>query len=470
MSASHKSEHSQWSSKIGFLMAAVGSAVGLGSIWKFPYMTGDSGGSAFVIVFIISITLIGFPVLIAEWLIGRRGQSNPQASFRKVALASNLPKAWGILGVIGLLAAFMILSFYSVIGGWSLNYTLKAGMNNFAGLNADSTGAMFGDMLANPITMAIWHTVFMALTVFIVAKGVSAGVEKASKIMMPALAVIMLVIVGYNAMYMDFAKGFDFLFRLDFGRMQEVGVGKVLMAALGHAFFCLSLGMAIMVSYGSYLKQDVNLLSTARTVIIWDIIFSLMAGLMIFPILFSNNLDPAAGPGLIFVTLPIAFGQMSFGIVLGTLFFILLTFAALTSSISILEPLTEFLEERTPLNRKMSAIVGGVTTWAIGILALLSFNVLSDFSVFSITIGGEVKPQGIFDALDYVTSKIMLPLTGLGTVIFVGWFVNQQSIKSELGLSGGKWSAWQIVVKFIAPIGVIAVFLTELGLFDFVIK
>ena len=462
MSTNHKSSHSQWSSKIGFLMAAVGSAVGLGSIWKFPYMTGDSGGSAFVIVFIISIALIGFPVLVTEWLIGRRGQSNPAASFRKAAVANNTSPAWSLLGYFGILAAFMILSFYSVIGGWSLNYTLKAGINAFGGLNADATGKIFETMLANPTEMTLWHTAFMGLTALIVAGGVSAGIEKASKIMMPALAFILLFIVGYNAINMDFAKGAEFLFKFDWQRMQEVGVGKVLMAALGHAFFCLSLGMAIMVSYGSYLKQDVDLLATARTVIIWDIIFSLAAGLAIFPILFSNHLDPAAGPGLVFVTLPIAFGQMSLGVVVGTLFFLLLTFAALTSSISILEPIVEFLEEKTPMSRKLCTLVGAVSTWAVGILALLSFNKLSDFAVFTIHKNGKDIPQGIFDALDYTSSKIMLPLIGLGTIIFIGWFINQESVKRELGLDGMKWTIWQIVVKFVAPIGIIAVFLTEL--------
>lgn len=462
MSQNHKTSHSQWSSKIGFLMAAVGSAVGLGSIWKFPYMTGDSGGSAFVIVFIISIALIGFPVLVAEWLIGRRGQSNPAASFKKAALDSNKSPAWSILGYTGMLAAFMILSFYSVIGGWSLNYTVKAGMNAFGGQNSDIIGKMFDGMLASPMEMAIWHTVFMGLTAFIIANGVSTGIEKASKFMMPALAFILLFIVGYNAINMDFAKGAEFLFKFDMVRMEEVGVGKVLMAALGHAFFCLSLGMAIMVSYGSYLKEDVDLLSTARTVIIWDIIFSLAAGLAIFPILFSNHLDPAAGPGLVFVTLPIAFGQMGLGVVIGTAFFLLLTFAALTSSISILEPIVEFLEERTPMSRKMCTIVGALATWLVGILALLSFNELKDFAVFTIHKSGKDIPQGIFDALDYISSKIMLPLTGLGTIVLIGWFMNQDSIKRELGLDGVKWSIWQIVIRFIAPIGIIAVFLTEL--------
>lgn len=464
MSQDHHSSHSQWSSKIGFLMAAVGSAVGLGSIWKFPYMTGEGGGSAFVILFIICITLIGFPVLITEWLIGRRGQKNPIASFADVARANNGSTAWKTLGIVGTLAAFMILSFYSVIGGWALNYVAKTGMNQFAGLDGKATETIFTGMLASPVELTIWHTAFMALTAMIVAGGISGGIEKASKWMMPLLAFIMLFIVGYNAVtdMPNFAKGFSYLMHFDPSKV----TAKVMISALGHAFFCLSLGMAIMVSYGSYLKADVDLLSTARTVVIWDIIFSLMAGLMIFPIIFSNGLDPAGGPGLVFISLPIAFGKMSFGLVIGVLFFILLTFAALTSSISLLEPVVALLEEKTSLSRKAATIVAAVGTWALGILALLSFNVLSDITIFTIHVNGEAKPQGIFDALDYTTSKWMLPLVGLGTIIFMSYVVNQQSLKDELNLHGWKWTAWEITTKFIAPIAIVIVFLAELGVLN----
>lgn len=441
---------SQWSSKFGFLMAAVGSAVGLGSIWKFPYMTGDSGGSAFVILFILCITVIGFPVLIMEWLIGRRGQMNPADSFRKVANDSGLSRSWGILGGVGTLAAFLILSFYSVIGGWSLNYTVRSIMNDFKGMDGKATEAVFNGFLASPMEMVGYHTAFMVITALIVAGGVAGGIEKASKFMMPLLAFIMVFIVGYNMVNMEFMKGVHFLFDFDASKI----TGKVLIAALGHAFFCLSLAMGIMISYGSYLGRDVNLLSTARTVVIWDIIFSLMAGLAIFPIMFSNNLNPGQGAGLVFVTLPIAFGNMGFGVVIGTLFFLLLTFAALTSSISILEPVSQFLENKTSMGRKTATIVGAIATWALGILACLAFNLLKDVTI--------LPNKNIFDSLDYATSKIMLPLVGLGTVIFMGWFVNQQSIQDELGLTGAKWQAWQIVVKYIAPIAIVAVFIAQL--------
>lgn len=448
--SSSNSSHSQWSSKFGFLMAAVGSAVGLGSIWKFPYMTGDSGGSAFVILFIVCITLIGFPVLIMEWLIGRRGQQNPVGSFVKVAEENGLSRSWGVLGILGTLAAFMILSFYSVIGGWSLNYTLRTLMNDFHDMDGKATEAVFTNFLASPMEMVAYHTAFMILTALIVAGGVSGGIEKASKWMMPLLALIMVVIVGYNMVNMEFMKGFHFLFDFDASKV----TGKVMIAALGHAFFCLSLGMGIMVSYGSYLGRDVNLFSTARTVVIWDIIFSLMAGLAIFPIMFSNGLDPKGGPGLVFVSLPIAFGNMNFGVIVGTLFFLLLTFAALTSSISILEPVSQFLENNTSMGRKMSTLVGAISTWAVGILASLAFNVLKDVHI--------LPGMNIFDSLDYSTSKIILPLVGLGTVIFLGWKVNQKSIQDELGLLGGKWKLWEITVKYIAPIGIIIVFIAQL--------
>lgn len=462
MSQNHQSSHSQWSSRIGFLMAAVGSAVGLGSIWKFPYMTGEGGGSAFVILFIICITLIGFPVLITEWLIGRRGKQSPIASFANVAKANGSSPAWGVLGMVGTLAAFLILSFYSVIGGWALNYVVKTGMGTFNGIDPKATEGIFNAMLASPTELTIWHTAFMALTAIIVAGGISGGIEKASKWMMPLLALIMIVIVGYNAMTAEFAKGFAYLFHFDPSKV----TAKVMISALGHAFFCLSLGMAIMVSYGSYLGRDVDLFSAARTVVIWDIIFSLMAGLAIFPIIFSNGLNPAGGLGLVFVTLPIAFGKMSFGLVIGVLFFILLTFAALTSSISLLEPVVALLEEKTSMNRKVATLVAAVSTWALGILALLSFNVLSDITIFTIHVNGVAKPQGIFDALDYSTSKIMLPLVGLGTIIFMGWCVNQKSIQDELGLDGFKWKLWEITTKIIAPIGIIIVFLAELGVLN----
>ena len=448
--STQKQSHAQWGSRMGFVLAATGSAVGLGNIWKFPYMTGVSGGSAFVLTYLLCIALIGLPILVAEWLIGRRGQKNPIHAMEDVAAQNKRSKAWGIIGMVGVLGSFLILSFYSVIGGWAVDYIFMTGSGTFAGLDGDGTGKIFTSFLGNHEQLLVWHTVFMALTISIVAMGVAGGLERASKLMMPGLAVVLLILVAYGAFATGaFGRALSFLFTPDWSKIN----GSVLLAALGHAFFTLSLGMGIMMSYGSYLGQEVNLLKTARTVVILDTVIALFAGMAIFPLVFANNLEPAAGPGLIFVTLPIAFGNMTGGTLLGVLFFILLTFAALTSSISLLEPTVELLEEKTPLGRKGATLVAGGAIWALGIACLLSFNLWSEFTILG---------NNIFDFLDKLTSKFMLPLTGLGTIIFAAWFMNQESIRKELGLQGGAYMLWHIISRFVAPIGVIIVFVASL--------
>ena len=447
--AINKKEHAQWSSSFGFVLAAVGSAVGLGNIWKFPYMVGESGGSAFVIAYLFCIALVGFPILVAEWLIGRRGQKNPINSFADVAASEGKSRSWGIVGATGILGGFLILSFYSVIGGWALNYITKVGTGSFTGQDSDSVAATFDSMLASAGTLTIWHTVFMIITALIVGIGVTRGIENTAKILMPLLGVILFVIVGYNVMNGGFGEAVSYLFAPDLSKL----TADVMLAALGHAFFTLSIGMGIMVAYGSYLGREVNLLKTARTVVILDTVIALAAGLAIFPIIFSNGLDPASGPGLIFVSLPIAFGSMGAGTIIGTLFFLLITFAAVTSSISLLEPTVEFLEERTSMSRTVSTIVASTVIWLLGIAALLSFNLWSDFTIMG---------NGIFDILDKITSKFMLPLTGLAAIVFLGWKMDQNSIQQELGLSNGAWQLWQVVAKFVAPIAVVVVFITTL--------
>ena len=448
--STQKQSHAQWGSRMGFVLAATGSAVGLGNIWKFPYMTGVSGGSAFVLTYLLCIALIGLPILVAEWLIGRRGQKNPIHAMEDVAAQNKRSKAWGIIGMVGVLGSFLILSFYSVIGGWAVDYIFMTGSGTFAGLDGDGTGKIFTSFLGNHEQLLVWHTVFMALTISIVARGVAGGLERASKLMMPGLAIVLLILVAYGMFATGaFGRALSFLFTPDWSKIN----GSVLLAALGHAFFTLSLGMGIMMSYGSYLGQEVNLLKTARTVVILDTVIALFAGMAIFPLVFANNLEPAAGPGLIFVTLPIAFGNMTGGTLLGVLFFILLTFAALTSSISLLEPTVELLEEKTPLGRKGATLVAGAAIWALGIACLLSFNLWSEFTILG---------NNIFDFLDKLTSKFMLPLTGLGTIIFAAWFMNQESIRKELGLQGGAYMLWHIISRFVAPIGVIIVFVASL--------
>ena len=438
--------HAQWTSRFGFVLAATGSAVGLGNIWKFPYMIGQSGGAAFVLIYLLCIAAIGLPILVAEWMLGRRGQKNPIHTMSALARANGRTPAWAVIGITGVLGAFLILSFYSVIGGWALAYVGDAARGGFAGLDADRAGALFGDMLADPAGLLRWHTAFMLLTVGVVALGVIGGLERAARLLMPALGVLLAILVGYGMTTGGFGATLAYLFTPDWSQV----TGEVVLAALGHAFFTLSLGMGIMMAYGSYLGEQVDLLRTARTVVIMDTVIAIAAGLAIFPIVFANGLDPAAGPGLIFVTLPLAFGSLSGGTVLGLLFFLLLTFAALTSAISLLEPVVELVEERTPVGRVAATLLAGLATWGLGIVALLSFNVWSDVLLFGFN---------TFDLLDQLTSKILLPLTGLGVIVFTAWCLDQRSVRTELALGDSGFSVWRIVTRYIAPAGVLVVFL-----------
>ncbi|NYT71938.1 sodium-dependent transporter [Halomonas sp. QX-2] len=444
-----KLAHAQWSSRMTFVLAAAGSAVGLGNIWKFPYMVGESGGAAFVFVYLLCIALIGLPILVSEWLLGRRGQKNPASTMSELARTAKKPKAWAIVGISGIVGAFLILSFYSVIGGWSLYYTVNSVSGAFSGQDADGIGALFNGMLSNPGLLLLGHSVFMLLVIGIVARGVTKGLEGAVRILMPVLALLLVVLIGYGMTTGHFGEALTYMFNPDWSKL----TAETVLAALGHAFFTLSLGMGIMMAYGSYLGKEIDLLQTARTVIIMDTIIALGAGLAIFPIVFANNLDVASGPGLIFVTLPLAFGNIDGGLLLGLMFFLLLTFAALTSAISLLEPVVEFIEERTPLSRVMATVVAGVGAWLLGIAALLSFNVWSEPLLFGL---------GVFDLLDTLTSKIMLPLTGLGAILFTAWCLERSSVEDELGLSATGKSVWNIIARYVAPAGVIAVFVTGL--------
>lgn len=444
-----KLPHAQWSSKMTFVLAATGSAVGLGNIWRFSYLVGDSGGAAFVLVYLACVALVGLPILVAEWMIGRRGQANPINSMLKVSRDNKRSPLWAVVGASGILAAFLILSFYSVIGGWSLNYTLESVTGTFSGQDAEGVGAFFNGLLASPGKLTIWHTAFMALVILIVGRGVTKGLEGAAKTLMPALVVLMLVLAGYGMTTGHFGEAMAFMFSPDWSALS----GETVLAAMGQAFFTLSLGMGIMMAYGSYLGEDVNLISTARTVILLDTAIALLAGIAIFPIVFANGLSPGEGPGLIFVTLPVAFGNMAGGALLGLAFFLLLTFAALTSAISLLEPTVELLEERTPLSRVGATLIGGIAIWALGLAALMSFNVWDDVLIFGLN---------IFDFLDTLTAKFMLPLTGLGAILFVAWRLDRQSVSQELGLSGGAETMWLLVARYVAPIGVVVVFVNSL--------
>ncbi|WP_100638517.1 sodium-dependent transporter [Marinobacter salexigens] len=445
-----------WSSRFAFILAATGSAVGLGNIWKFPYVTGENGGGAFVLVYLLCIAAIGLPIMMAEVLIGRRGGRSPVNSLKQIAKQQGINPSWRAVGAIGVIAGFLILSFYSVIGGWAVSYVGSAASGQFTGQSADAIGEIFSSLLADPLTLLMWHTLFMALVVLVVAKGVRAGLERAVSILMPALFLLLLAVVGFAMTTGEFGRAVSFLFQPDFSKLTTAGV----LVALGHAFFTLSLGMAVMMAYGSYLPKNISIAKTSIAVCLIDTGVALLAGLAIFPIVFANGLEPGAGPGLIFQTLPLAFGQMPMGSLFGTLFFVLLIFAAWTSGISLLEPIVEWLEEQKGMNRTISALAAGFVCWALGIASILSLNLWSGFAPLGwITM---LEGKTIFDLLDFFTANIMLPLGGLLVAVFAGWIMSRKAMEEELALSKPMFNLWYVTVRFITPVAVGTVFVYNL--------
>ncbi len=455
--ADARADNPMWSSRLAFILAASGSAVGLGNIWKFPYITGENGGGAFVIVYLLCIAMIGIPIMIAEVMIGRRGGRSPINTMRILASRDGLSKRWGWLGWMGIIASFMILSFYSVIGGWAISYVGHAASSTFSGADTETIGALFGGLLGDPSTLLLWHSIFMVAVIMIVARGIRSGLEKAVNVLMPLLFLLLLVMVGYALASGDFAQGFAFLFQPDFSKLSTEGV----LTALGHAFFTLSLGMGVMMAYGSFLPKKVSVVKTAVTVSIVDTVVALLAGLAIFPLVFANGLEPGAGPGLIFQTLPLAFGQMTGGVLFGTLFFGLLVVAALTSAISLLEPVVEWLEEQKGISRTVGALIGGLSIWVLGIATVLSFNEWADFHPLAFIPVFEGKT--VFDLLDYFTANLMMPLGGMLIAIFAGWFMNKQAVENELDIGNGAlFKSFMFVLRFVTPAGVAVVFVYNL--------
>lgn len=450
MAEKRQSIHGQWSSWWVFVLAASGSAVGLGNIWKFPYITGQNGGGAFVLIYIICVAAIGIPIMMAEVMLGRRGRQSPINTMRTLVKECGRHRGWELLGWSGMVAGFIIISYYSVIAGWALAYVFRTGSGIFEGATADGVGSIFNELVSDPERLLAWHTIFMTMTIMVVARGVRGGLEKAVRILMPALFFLLIVLVGYAMNTGHFSDGLDFLFTPDFSKITGEGV----LAAMGHAFFTLSLGMGAIMIYGSYLPENASIAKTSITVSVIDTLVALLAGMAIFPLVFANGLEPAAGPGLIFKTLPLAFGHMPGGTFFGTLFFILLVFAAWTSSISLIEPAVAWLVENHGVNRLWASVVSGMTAWVLGIGTVLSFNAWSDVKLFDKT---------IFDLFDYLTANIMLPLGGLFMALFAAWVLQRHESQDELKLSGKAYDAWHFLVRYVTPVGVVIVFLKAVG-------
>ncbi len=440
--AEQNSIHGLWRSRWLFILAATGSAVGLGNIWKFPYITGENGGGAFVLVYLLCICLIGLPVMIAEVLLGRAGRQSPINTMTAIAKDQQVSSAWAGIGWMGALSGFLILSFYSVIAGWALDYVFNTASGAFSGVTAQQSGEMFSALLASPQTLLFWHSVFMLLTLGVVARGVNKGLEKAIQILMPLLFLLLAVLLVYAFSLDGFGQGFDFLFSFDFSKLSSESV----IVALGHAFFTLSLGMGAIMAYGAYMPGNVSIGKTVLMVGALDTLVALVAGLIIFPIVFTNGLEPSAGPGLLFQTLPVAFGQMPFGVVFGSLFFILVAFAAWSSSISLGEPVVAWAVETLGISRVRAAVIVGLVGWLLGIGTILSFNLWSDVTLFGKT---------IFDTLDFLTANIMLPLGGLLIAVFVGWRMKPSDVAAEAGMGNVLlYNIWRFTLKFIAPVGI----------------
>lgn len=446
-----------WSSRMAFILAVTGSAVGLGNIWKFPYIAGENGGGAFVLVYLLCVFAIGLPIMMSEVLIGRRGRRNPIATMKIVGEEEAGQSWWQIVGISGVLAGFMILSFYSVVAGWALAYIFKSATGTFTGIDAAGVGQVFSDLTADWTTLLTWHTAFMFLTIIVVARGVQRGLEQAVRILMPALLILLTILFIYSYNQGNFQEGVNFLFRADFERL----TGESVLVALGHAFFTLSLGMGAVMAYGAYLPEGTSILSTSIAVVFADTIIALMAGLVIFPIVFANGLEAGQGPGLIFQTLPLAFGQMTGGVIFGTLFFVLLSFAAWTSSIGLIEPAVAWLTERFHLSRPKAAWLVGGLTWVMGIGCVLSFNLLSEFKIWR----PGAEPGTIFDALDHFASNLMLPLGGLLISVFAGWVMCRNSTSEELDMgTGALYQLWRFLARYVAPAMVLLIFLRGLDL------
>ena len=374
MSEERRSIHGTWSSRWTFILAATGSAVGLGNIWKFPYMAGDNGGGAFVIVYLACIAVIGLPIMLGEIMIGRRGRSSPANTMKALAIEANTTRAWTLLGATGALAGLLILSFYSVAAGWALSYVF----NGFQNITPESSTSSFNALLASPSSLIFWHTLFLCVTVFVVARGILDGLEKWINTLMPMLFVIVVLLCLYATQSGAFIEGLIYLFKPDFSKITP----EVMLEALGQAFFTLSLGMGAIMAYGAYMPANQNIGRTAITVAAFDTGVALLAGIAIFPIVFANGLAASEGPGLVFVTLPIAFSSMPLGIFFGTLFFILLSIAALSSSISLIEPGVAWLIESLKIKRITATLLLGFVAWFLGLFSALSFNLLSEFTIF----------------------------------------------------------------------------------------
>ncbi len=446
-----------WSSGLTFILAAVGAAVGLGNIWKFPYVAGVSGGGAFVIIYLLCVVFVALPVLMSELVIGRLGAQSPPLAMATVAERAGSSRRWSIVGYMGVAVGYLIATYYSVIAGWTLAYILKAA-NGFGGAEPADVASQFEALQADPGLMTLYHTIFIVAALLIVGAGLKNGIERAVKILMPALFVMLIVMIGYATVAGDMPATMKFLFSADFDKIN----GEVVLLAIGQSFFSISVAMGLIMVYGSYVPKDVSLTRSAVIIVAADTVVALLAGLMIFPIVFANGFDPASGPGLIFRTLPTAFAGMPGGSLFGALFFLLLAFAAITSIIAIIEPIVAYAHDRWGMARRNGVIVFGFLAWLIGIGTVLSFNLWKDWAPLGML--PPLEGKTVFDLIDYVTAYLLMPIGGILMTLFVGWKLAPKLLSEELSLQHPVlFKLWLFLVRFLAPLAILGVLIINLG-------
>lgn len=445
----------QWSTKLGFILSAAGSAIGLGAIWKFPYMAGMSGGGAFLLIFIIFTIFVGLPILLAEFIIGRGSQKDAVSAYSFFAPGSS----WHLIGRMGIVASFILLSFYSVVGGWILYYMIKTLSGSLSGLTDNEYGVLFNQFIANPNIAVISQLIFIIITIIVVAKGVQKGIERASKIMMPALFIFFIILIIRSLTLDNAIEGIRFFLYPDFSNLNS----HTILFALGQSFFAISVGVSVMVTYSSYLSKEENLPKSAFSIVMMNIIISLLAGLAIFPAVFSFNFEPTEGPGLLFVVLPAVFDKMPFGAFFLFIFLALFLFAALTSAFSMLEIIVASTTKGDQTKRRKMTWIIGLFIFIVGIPSALSYGILGDFKIFGKT---------FFDLSDYLVSNLLLPLGALAISIFASRKISRARLLQEIstGSSNGKkiFSVWYLIIKYLAPIAIIIVFLDVLGVFKWI--
>ena len=446
-----------WSSNTSFLLATIGIAVGLGNIWRFPYVVGTNGGGAFVLVYILTLLAFAAPIMISELIIGREGRKDPFSTMEALTSRYDASKGWKLIGWLSLAIPFVALSYYSVVAGWTVDYTVASAVNTFDGIDAQGSNDYFMNLAGSPLLTGALYLGFIAFSAFIISKSLKEGLEKSVKFLMPLLFIILLFLVAYAAYAGDFARGFSYLFSPDLSKITP----DVVLAAMGQAFFSLGVGAGSVMAYGGYLSKDASIPRSVLVVAFADTSVALLAGLAIFPFVFAFGLEPGSGPGLIFETLPIAFGQVAGGQWIGMLFFFLLAGAALTTALSMLECLVRFLTDKYGFTRPKATAITASGSAVLGLGAALSFNVLGDFKPLSFI--DTFSNKTIFDLMDYSVANIMIPLNALLIVLFCGWILPKARVQEQFSQqSTALFTPWLSLIKFIIPVGVIAVLISGL--------